>query len=86
MQDAMGVDSFASSDGAFAAEALFEAYKSGDVEEVRKCIQNNSTFMELDNQVRGIPFHKEALEAELIYDQHCCKITDDEANSSQNYF
>lgn len=51
MQDAMGVDSFASSDGAFAAEALFEAYRSGDGEEVRKCVQGHSAFLELDNQV-----------------------------------
>ncbi|BDA50046.1 probable gamma-soluble NSF attachment protein [Coccomyxa sp. Obi] len=50
-QDAMGVDSFASSDGAFAAEALFDAYRSGDAEEVRKCIQTHSAFMELDNQI-----------------------------------
>lgn len=51
MQDAMGVDTFATSDGAFAAEALFDAYRSGDAEEVRKCVQTHSTFMELDNQV-----------------------------------
>lgn len=47
----MGVDEFATSDEAFAADALFEAYRSGDAAEVKKCIQTHSLFLELDNQV-----------------------------------
>lgn len=65
MQDAMGVDTFASSDGAFAAEALFDAYRSGDNEEVRKCTQTHSAFIELDNQVRGPPFCKHSLQPRM---------------------
>ncbi len=52
-QDAMGVDSFASSDGAFAAEALFEAYRSGDAAEIQNCVKEHNAFLELDNQVRA---------------------------------
>lgn len=45
------MDNFASSDEAAAAEALFDAYRSGGVEEVRSCIKGRNIFLELDNQV-----------------------------------
>jgi hypothetical protein len=47
----MGVDAFATSDEAFAAQALLEAYRTGNVEEVKKCIESHHMFLELDNQV-----------------------------------
>jgi hypothetical protein len=51
MQDAMDVEEFASSGEAFAAEALFQAYRSGDAEEVKRCVAQTGAFLELDNQV-----------------------------------
>ena len=51
VQDAMEVEVFSSSDEAFAAEALFQAYRSGDAEEVKRCVAQTGAFLELDNQV-----------------------------------
>lgn len=48
----MEVELFASSDEAFAAEALFQAYRSGHAEEVKQCVASTHAFLELDNQVR----------------------------------
>ena len=46
------MEPFSSSDEAFAAEALFQAYRSGDAAQVRQCVASTRTFLELDNQVR----------------------------------
>ena len=54
-QDALNVDAFSSSDEAFAADALFLAYKSGQEDSVRKLIKDKSIFKNLDNQVSGVP-------------------------------
>ncbi|KAK9815390.1 hypothetical protein WJX72_002807 [[Myrmecia] bisecta] len=50
-QDALGVDNFTSCEEAFAADALFDAYKTGDAEEVRKVLAAKHIFKDLDNQV-----------------------------------
>jgi len=50
-QDALEVDAFAQSDEAFAAEALFEAYKTGTAEDVKSCIAKKNIFFDLDNNV-----------------------------------
>ena len=59
MQDALEVDSFAQSEEAFAAEALFEAYRTGTAEDVQKCITKRPIFFDLDNNVSlpSSPFH-----------------------------
>jgi len=48
-QDALAVSEFSSSDEAFAAEALFEAYKSADAEAVAAAVKSHSAFSHLDN-------------------------------------
>lgn len=50
-QDALEVETFASSDEAFAAEALFDAYRTGDPEAVVKLVKKNQTLSNLDNQI-----------------------------------
>lgn len=52
MQDALAVDTFERSEEAFAAEALFDAYRAGTDEEIKQCINKKSIFMDLDNQVQ----------------------------------
>lgn len=52
-QDALAVDAFSTSEQAFGAEKLLEAYRSGDPEAVRKSIASQSLFLDLDNQVRS---------------------------------
>lgn len=51
MQDALGVDAFSSSEQAFAAEKLLEAYRCGDAGAVRKSVASQNLFLDLDNQV-----------------------------------
>lgn len=51
-QDALGVSNFSSSDEAFVAEALFEAYRSQDVEEVKRVVKAKHVLSDLDNAVR----------------------------------
>ena len=51
VQDALGVDSFSSSEHAYAAEDLFNAYQNADADAVKKCISSKSAFLDLDNQV-----------------------------------
>ncbi|KAI8471813.1 MAG: hypothetical protein J3K34DRAFT_415829 [Monoraphidium minutum] len=50
-QDAMHVDAFASSDEAFAADALFSAYAAGDAGTVRTLVQSKPAFRQLDASV-----------------------------------
>ena len=45
------MDAFAQSEEAFAAEALFGAYRSGDADEVKRCVSSRRLFLDLDNQV-----------------------------------
>ena len=52
VQDALEVETFSSSDEAFAAEALFDAYRTGDPEAVVKLVKKNQTLSNLDNQAR----------------------------------
>jgi len=54
LQDALEVDAFAQSDEAFAAEALFEAYKTGTAEDVKSCIAKKNIFFDLDNNVSTV--------------------------------
>jgi len=51
LQDALEVDAFAQSEEAFAAEALFDAYRSGSAEDIQLCISKKSIFFDLDNNV-----------------------------------
>ena len=51
MQDALGVDAFARSEEALAAEAVFEAYRLGSREDIQQCVKKHSIFADLDNQV-----------------------------------
>ncbi|KAI3428586.1 hypothetical protein D9Q98_007408 [Chlorella vulgaris] len=50
-QDALGVDAFMSSDEAFAADALFDAYRSGDSAAIQATVKRSAVFSNLDNQV-----------------------------------
>lgn len=50
-QDALGVDNFMSSDEAFAADALFDAYRSGDPAAIQAAVKRSAVFSNLDNQV-----------------------------------
>lgn len=50
-QDALAVSEFASSDEAWAAEALFDAYRSGDSDAIIKCIKLHQCFMNLEPTV-----------------------------------
>ena len=52
-QDALGVEAFQRSDHAFAAEELFNAYRSGTAAEVKSCVAAKAVFLDLDNQARG---------------------------------
>ena len=47
------MDAFSSSEEAFAAEALLEAYELGSKQEVQQSIAKHSIFRDLDNQVRS---------------------------------
>lgn len=51
MQDALGVDAFARSEEAVAAEAVFDAYRLGTKEDIQQCVKKHSIFTDLDNQV-----------------------------------
>lgn len=51
-QDVMDVASFASSEEAFSADALFEAYRSGKPEKVKAVVAAKSAFKHMDSQVR----------------------------------
>lgn len=50
-QDALGVDAFMSSDEAFAADALFDAYRTADPGVVAETVKRNQVFVHLDNQL-----------------------------------
>ncbi len=50
------MDAFSSSDEAFAAEALFDAYRSGDPAAVAALVKKNYTLGNLDNQARLVFF------------------------------
>lgn len=50
-QDALGVDEFARSDEAFAADALFDAYRSGEAAVIHETVKRNVVFTNLDNQL-----------------------------------
>ena len=50
MQDALGVDAFSCSSEALVAEALLDAYKSGDEAAIRQVIASKPIFQDLDNQ------------------------------------
>ena len=52
LQDALGVDAFNVSSEALTAEALLDAYRSGDESAIRNVISSKHIFMDLDNQVR----------------------------------
>lgn len=47
-QDALAVSDFASSDEAFAAEALFESFEKGDSEAIKECIKSKHCFSTLE--------------------------------------
>lgn len=51
LQDALGVDAFNVSSEALAADALLDAYRSGDEAAIKQVISSKPLFMELDNQV-----------------------------------
>ena len=51
-QDALGVSAFSSSQEAFVAEALFEAYRSQDAEAVKRVVKAKHVLSDLDNAVR----------------------------------
>lgn len=51
MQDALGVDAFSCSSDALVAEALLDAYKSGDEAAIRNVVATKPVFQDLDNQV-----------------------------------
>lgn len=42
---------FTTSEEAFAAEELLNAFRSGDADQVTRLIKPNSVFMNIDNQV-----------------------------------
>ena len=44
---------FSSGDYAAAADALLQAYRGGDADEVRQCVASRAAFLELDNQARA---------------------------------
>lgn len=50
-QDVMEVGNFSGSEEAFAADALFMAYKSGSISAVKKVLSDKSCFKYLDNQL-----------------------------------
>lgn len=50
-QDCLQIDAFVSSDEAFSADALFNAYRSGMEEAVQKVVKDRSAFKHLDNHV-----------------------------------
>lgn len=56
VQDALGVDAFSCSSDALAAEALLDAYKSGDESAIRKVIASKPVFQDLDNQASVDPY------------------------------
>ena len=47
----MDVPAFDGSEEARVAEALLDAYRTGDGEAVRQCVASHAVFLELDNQV-----------------------------------
>ncbi len=51
IQDASEVSAFSGSEEERVAEALLDAYRSGDSEAVQKCVASHAVFLELDNQV-----------------------------------
>ncbi len=51
LQDALGVTAFSSSEEAFVAEALFEAYRSQDAEAVKSVVKAKHILSDLDNAV-----------------------------------
>ena len=62
-QDALEVDSFSQSEEAFAAESLFDAYRTGSAEDIKRCISKRSIFTDLDNQVRLAANHASVMQA-----------------------
>ena len=53
-QDALGVTAFSSSEEAFVAEALFEAYRSQDAEAVKGVVKAKHILSDLDNAVGAL--------------------------------
>lgn len=58
-QDALRINAFASSDEAFAADALFEAYRTASVEVIQGAVRGHRCFLNLENQLarlaKGLP-------------------------------
>ncbi|PNW80293.1 hypothetical protein CHLRE_08g385700v5 [Chlamydomonas reinhardtii] len=50
-QDAMGVEAFAHTEEAFAADALFEAYRNNDADAVQALVKSKSQFKHMDHCV-----------------------------------
>lgn len=50
-QDVLGIESFTKSDEAFAADALFLAYQSGDTASIQKVVQGKGCFKHMDAQL-----------------------------------
>lgn len=55
VQDALEVAVFTTSEEAFGADDLFNAYRSGSADEVKAVIASKSLFMNLDNQASRRP-------------------------------
>lgn len=53
-QDALAVSAFCTSNEAFAAEALFDAYRTAFPAAVAAAVSGNQAFLHLDNQVCGV--------------------------------
>jgi gamma-soluble NSF attachment protein len=58
-QDALGIDAFSRSDEAFAADSLFEAYRTASVEAIQGAVKGHRCFLNLENQLarlaKGLP-------------------------------
>jgi hypothetical protein len=51
LQDALTVQNFTTSEEAFAAEDLCNAFRSGDADKITALIKPNSLYLNVDNQV-----------------------------------
>jgi hypothetical protein len=54
LQDALTVQNFTTSEEAFAAEDLCNAFRSGDAEKITALIKPNSLYLNVDNQVSSL--------------------------------
>ncbi|GFR45409.1 hypothetical protein Agub_g6785 [Astrephomene gubernaculifera] len=64
-QDAMAVEAFASSEEAFAADALFEAFRTADVATITAAVSSRSHFKQLDHQIARLATRLPAPHARL---------------------